>query len=895
MSVSVIAAAAAASIWSLPAPSSRVEGTAEHISSWLVSTTIPNTDVSTMDAHPFDIRSAQPGPGSTLGGLQWFAFDDRCFSRNYDDYVDLFSYLRIVRGEQAAGVAVYAAIWVWSPKDQQAQLRVGADSMFRAWWNGREAGRCDVGNPHRVTEPLPPPKGFPNSWYRVQRDNAGKDMSILPIDIRSGWNLLLLKVANRTEGLFGFYCRISDAHGDRVPGLVLALAPETAQLQVIPPSMPGCKAQLPTAFREWPYCAADHPLITEYVAERPQSRQQWSTALQAAPFRLSAGGGQPPYRWSITRGRLPDGLRLSKDGVLQGTVSARAALGDRQITFRVTDTSGHSAERTITLTTRERPNRWYERARLHGLIHGPERFAPEDWPKLAQLMKRQGYTTGIPISYGNGDWIFRWSSRFEPDAEHRETIGRVKQALEDAGLKFGMYFGNTFDAPQYRYEQVILMLEDACRQFRPAAIWFDWLAIEHSSLDAIYSMIRTLLPDTVIVVNGFDKPSHGDWDACSVEEFTFDPDKRWGRWPGEQDPLLQRILDTWPKRHTLESWRVMLWPYQGRVDVVPDWQDYLRITLSLIGEGYIPNLDHSPLTGAFPNTERVEFTTFDRSVLLKAHAAMADWANPAGQPSLVAAYTDVDPAAVEPAEWGYALESASDPKQLYLLAMSNPRGKTGLPSTELRIQPIRQAPLSVVCMNTNLPVPFRMEGATLVVSTRGLQPDPVATVFRVALRTPLPKAVRPTPPMEFPGRVVAPGDLAHRKPARLLSLDGTRELVPSGETAVAANAVDGYSTTFAQGAYEWAWTLEVDLEQIVELSRIRFLFGAGWATAYDLQISTDGTVWRPIATGAGEANAWREHRFHRQPARYIRLRGIKPDGENQPGVQMSVAELQAFR
>lgn len=895
MSVSVIAAAAAASLWSLPSPASHVGGTAEHINTWLISSAIPNTDASTMDKHPFDVNTLSPSPDATADGLTWHVFDDRCFSRNYDDYVDLFSYFRLVRGEPAAGVAVYAAVWVWSPDHRQAQLRVGADSMFRAWWNGREVGRCDVGNPHRVTEPPSPPQGFPNSWYRVQRDNAGKDMTVVPVNVQAGWNRLLLKVGNRTEGLFGFYCRISDADGNRVPGLTLALTPPNTRLQIIPPSMPGCDAQMPAVFREWPYCAAEHPLITQYVADRPQSRQQWSTALQAAPFRLSAGGGQPPYRWSVSRGRLPDGLRLTSDGVLVGTVSARAALGNRQVTFRVTDSDGGSDEHTLTLTTRERPNRWYERARLHALIHAPERFAPDDWPKLARLMKQQGYTTGIPISYGNGDWVFRWSSRFEPEAEHRETIGRVKRALESAGLKFGMYFGNTFDAPQFRYEQAILMLEDACRQLRPAAIWFDWLAIEHSSLDAIYSMIRTLLPDTVIVINGFDKPSHGDWDICSVEEFSFDPDKRWGRWPGEQDPLLQRILDTWPKRHTLESWRVMLWPYQGRVDVKPDWQDYLRITLSLIGEGYIPNLDHSPLTGAFPNTQQVAFTTFEDSVLLQAHAAMANWANPKDMPSLTDTYTDVDPAAVESADWGYALVSASDPQNLYLVALSNPRGKTGLPASELRAKPITDSPVSVVCRNTNRPVPFRMEGSTLVLTTKGLTADPVATIFQVRMRKPFPAVTRRVPPMEFPGRSVAPGDLAHRKPAKLLSLDGLRELVPSGETAVAANAVDGYTTTFAQGAYEWPWTLQVDLEQTLPISRIRFLFGAGWATEYDVQVSADGEAWARVANGTGAPNAWREHKFPGQPVRYIRLRGIKPDGENQPGVQMSVAELQAFR
>jgi hypothetical protein len=894
MSLEVIASAAAGlSLWALPAPSTRVDGTAPFLNQWLVLGTFANTAGTRMDEHPFKVEAARPKPGAVTAGAGWTPFDDRCFSRNYDDYVDLFSYYRALLGKSAAGVAVYAANWIWSPAARTATLRVGADSMFRAFWNGAPVGGSDVGNPQRVTDPPPMPQGFPDGWFRIQRDNAGKDTSAMPVNVRRGWNLLLLKVGNREEGMLGFYARLCDEKGDALPGLVSAASPD-GPLAVASSRMEGCAERLPVAFREWPYVKADHPLVAKLAARTPETRQRLNLTLQASGYTLQAAGGKPPYRWSLAAGKLPAGLVLEPTGGISGTVASVARLGKHAFTLRVTDAAGSRAKGALQMTVRERPNRWYERARLHGLIHAPERFAPADWPRLAKLMKRQGYTTGFPISYGNGDWVFRWPSRFEPNAEGAATLGRVKEALEAEGLKFGIYIGNTFAAPQFSYEQVILMLEDVCKRFKPAAIWFDWLAIDHSSLDAVYSMMRTLLPDTVIVVNGFDRPTHGDWDICCVEDYSFVPEKRWGRWPGTLDPILQRVLDTWPKRHALETWRVMLWPYNGRRDLLPDWQDYLRLTISLVGEGRIANLDHSPQTGAFPNTDKETTTSYATSHLLDAHRSMADWAAPEGRPPLTPSYTDVDPAALKPAAWGYAMVSASNPRRVYLHALKTERRKTGLPAEKLSAGPFPMHVERVTWLNAGRAVPFRQEGATLTIDTRGVTADAVSTIFQVDLARAMPRARQAPVPAELPADLKAPGNLAEGKPARLLSLDGSKELVPSSGTAWASNAVDACAGTAAQGAYEWAWTLEVDLQRPTTLGRLKVLFARTWATHYQLALLTEAGEWVTVADGAGAADAWREHKFAPVAATKIRVRGIKPDGENQEGGQMGVAELQAF-
>lgn len=53
-------------------------------------------------------------------------FDDRVFSRNYDDYQDLRSYLGWICGESTTARSVTATCGVGSTEDRNAQLWVGA-------------------------------------------------------------------------------------------------------------------------------------------------------------------------------------------------------------------------------------------------------------------------------------------------------------------------------------------------------------------------------------------------------------------------------------------------------------------------------------------------------------------------------------------------------------------------------------------------------------------------------------------------------------------------------------------------------------------------------------------------------------------------------------------------
>jgi hypothetical protein len=61
---------------------------------------------------------------------------------------------------------------------------------------------------------------------------------------------------------------------------------------------------------------------------------------------LGVYGGTAPYSWTVTGGSLPQGLSLSKEGLLSGTPGAA---GNSQFTVQVTDSQGQSGSATLTL------------------------------------------------------------------------------------------------------------------------------------------------------------------------------------------------------------------------------------------------------------------------------------------------------------------------------------------------------------------------------------------------------------------------------------------------------------------------------------------------------------------------------------------------------------------
>ncbi|HEY3412181.1 MAG TPA: putative Ig domain-containing protein [Armatimonadota bacterium] len=71
-------------------------------------------------------------------------------------------------------------------------------------------------------------------------------------------------------------------------------------------------------------------------------------------FPLVALGGTPPYQWSVTSGRLPDGVSLSPAGLLSGTATLS---GDFAFTVSVDDSDGQSVTKDLMLTVGTTPLR----------------------------------------------------------------------------------------------------------------------------------------------------------------------------------------------------------------------------------------------------------------------------------------------------------------------------------------------------------------------------------------------------------------------------------------------------------------------------------------------------------------------------------------------------------
>ena len=71
-----------------------------------------------------------------------------------------------------------------------------------------------------------------------------------------------------------------------------------------------------------------------------------ATVNAAYSNQLGVYGGTASYTWMVTGGSLPQGLSLSKDGLLSGM---SAVAGNSQFTVQVTDSQGQSASATLTL------------------------------------------------------------------------------------------------------------------------------------------------------------------------------------------------------------------------------------------------------------------------------------------------------------------------------------------------------------------------------------------------------------------------------------------------------------------------------------------------------------------------------------------------------------------
>ena len=889
MKAKLLIAAVLVAILAAPTSANWAPGDAPFINTWLVLGTFDNQKGVGMRTDLIVEATVQPRAGEQVAGKTWQFFDDRIFSRNYDDYQDLFSYFFVRQDEPRDGRMAYLHTYVWSPRAQQVELRVGVNHEWSARINGQVV---TLPTPSDVPPgPAPGPHGSRRkALYRSGVQFRLKDAMMRTVSLRAGWNSLLLKVGNRAEGLLGFYARLSDDQGNSIPALIFSVGGPAKKLAVTTPA-------LPTARRSWSYVKFQVPGV-EALAKRVPELSQFNYAWpQASEFRLNAEGKRAPFRWRLVQGKLPTGLILTAEGRIVGRVDPTVRLGEYPLVVQVRDAEGASAEKRLVLDVKENPTRAVEKARLTALIHGPENIQPDSYPELAKLMKQQGYGYVMPISYGNGDTLFRWPVRFHAKTPAAHVIPGLKKAFDAEGIKFGMYVGQFESIPSlFSYDQVILILEDAMRRYQPASFFFDWRGPpqHYPDTDAWYSMIRSYDPQCVLILNGTNMPQNGDWDLLCQEC----RESVWHLWPGEYLNWLYPMLADWPKTYNVDSWlTVNPNPTEKR-----NWPDYVKEVISLVGEGYIVDFDHTVSSSAiWAKKAGAPFppTSLQHNSTVHIHQQLADWANPKGLPSLRPAYTNVNPGPLRGAAWGYNVISI-DRRNLYLHLLENPRGKTGLPSAgQLTAKPLAASQVRrVVWMNENRSLKFAPQGDGVTIDLTGVKKDIADTIIRIEFKQPLPESevprLAPFKPTARAGGKQIPGNMAWQKPGRLLSLDGNQGLFPSSEVYFASLAVDGDPNSFAVAGGHFAWTLEIDLGKAQTVARVRILFATGYPTEYAIAVSADGKSWTDVHRGAGTPNGKYEHTFAPTKVRYVRALSYKPNGPGQKGGQMCVAELEVY-
>ncbi|SEJ32773.1 Putative Ig domain-containing protein [Dyadobacter sp. SG02] len=115
--------------------------------------------------------------------------------------------------------------------------------------------------------------------------------------------------------------------------------------------------------------------------------QSWTEAGPSPFFQLTAEGGTPPYTWALTGGALPNGLKLNKNGKIQGMPSKE---GNYQFTAKVTDSKGSSVSKPLNFEAAPYRSKWFSDAKFGIYITWGAYSAPSLKGKdgIAQFEKR---------------------------------------------------------------------------------------------------------------------------------------------------------------------------------------------------------------------------------------------------------------------------------------------------------------------------------------------------------------------------------------------------------------------------------------------------------------------------------------------------------------------------
>ncbi|MBP1988863.1 galactose-binding domain-containing protein [Paenibacillus eucommiae] len=136
-------------------------------------------------------------------------------------------------------------------------------------------------------------------------------------------------------------------------------------------------------------------------------------------------------------------------------------------------------------------------------------------------------------------------------------------------------------------------------------------------------------------------------------------------------------------------------------------------------------------------------------------------------------------------------------------------------------------------------------------------------------------------------------NLAFNQAATAYFSDGSTATMWSGFDA--AKALDGNSTTYALANGQHVWKLRADLGFSQAINRIVVKMPAAlYATAFDIQTSTDGSAFTTVKQITGFTSGTSDNTITQTNARYVQVVAVTPNGPSQPGVEMAISELEVY-
>lgn len=712
------------------------------------------------------IQPPEPEPAGTITPIigenliyneesqTWEYFDDRLWNRNYDDYQDLHGYYTIKQGINTQNKYVNVHTYVYSPVEQNAQFRVGASGSYRLYVN-------DI----PVTSPSIP--------VEVQKDLTKKD-----IHLKQGWNKLLIQLKHTfTEdtnangvpiakdlnvSYLGFYGRVTDSNGNEIKGLEYSVignaakvdAPLTIETQGLKnidddeakSSLGLPENIMPIGYTEWPYVW----------------NKSTGTAIHgvsASMFRLIASGGTPAYKWSLESGNLPKGLTLNADGTIGGFIECEP--GEYRFTVKVTDSVNSTATKELTITVKERPNKWFEEGRVGALSHCipiynyfvDENFSADLW---AERAKQQGHSL---VSIEALQQNYYWPSKFAdplhirnlymPKDENGKVVDGLKQfeeAVKRYGIKFGLYYATEGGGLQHYSTDVFVQnVADLIKRYDPAYLYFDGpQAMRSANYDVMYSNVRNYNNDIIINSNAWGE-EFGDPDLRTAEASHIYANA------GGNHLTKRTTMEPWKSVHTKNNYT----PYYAKRD------DYRQVTKEMVmnvGRGYVDNNDQMPLMSRGTNWDSPEevATRYPKSVqeFIDVREGLASWFAPEGKPERHESTTGTNPYFLKGygfeddgkgnyekfafpnsttgPQWGYATYRDNN---IYLHIMKGPDSKKGfgaITDKSLTISPVKDNVTSVTWLNEDIPVTsFTQNGDSLTINLTNVQEDPLDTIIKI--------------------------------------------------------------------------------------------------------------------------------------------------------------------